>query len=81
MNVRFDGTPEVIATVSTMRDGTQNLFKDRVLGVSVSRNRQGVGVVELDVRGFQRDINLILTVELSEIMAALAHATLNRTVE
>ena len=79
MNTKYRSAPEVIASLRTVDElGNDNPIGDKVTGVSVSRNEQnGDGVVIIDVREFKRGSNLLIEIELQELSAALAMATLN----
>ena len=73
--------PEVIASATFIdQDGNDDYLGDRIVGIQVRTDRQYAdGVVDIDVREFNRkkDINLVLRISLPELMAALSRATLN----
>lgn len=81
--MKFYKTPEILAQVRTVnQDGEDSHLGDKVLGVQVlfDDDRHREGTAQLDLRGYARkgNENLIVEVPLSDLMAALTTAALNR---
>lgn len=70
----------MIGNVELMdEEGDETYCGDKVVGVRVYSSNQ-VGMVELDVRDFKegkKAVNLLIRIELSELVAAISHATFN----
>jgi hypothetical protein len=79
MNAKYKTCPEIIAQLRTVnRDGEDNQLGDKVTGIQVKQDKNNDGgLVQIDVRDFKRGENLVVEIELPELMAALAMATLN----
>lgn len=79
MNTRYKDCPEIISTLREINSEGDDLgVGDRVMGVQVRiEGKEKPAIVQLDVRNFKKQNNLILEVELSELVAAISVATLN----
>lgn len=78
MNIRHE-MPEMIGTLRMVNsDGDEACLGDKIIGIQVSQDTiSSPGLVQFDVRDFKRNTNLLLEIELQELVAALARATLN----
>lgn len=79
MNTKFKSCPEIIARLRTVsEDGVDDYLGDKIVGVQVQQDKHNAaGLVQIDVRSFKRDINLILEIELPELAAEISMDTLN----
>ena len=79
MNTKYKNNPELIAQLRTVnQDGEDAPIGDKVTSIQVIQNKQNsAGLVQIDVRDFKRNTNLIIEIELPELSAAVAMATLN----
>jgi hypothetical protein len=79
-NTRYSSTPEVIANVKVITsEGDEIAYGDVVTGIQVQQSKNALtGLVQLDLRGHpKKHSSLVIEIELQELVAALAHATLN----
>lgn len=79
MNTKFKSCPEIIARLRTVSEcGVDDYLGGKIVGVQVQQDKHNAaGIVQIDVRNFKRDTNLILEIELPELAAAISMATLN----
>lgn len=80
--MKYYETPEIIAHVRTVdQNGDDHLNGDKVAGIQVlfDDGNHREGTAQIDVREFgKKGENLVIEVPLSDLMAALTTATLNR---
>jgi hypothetical protein len=78
MNTRYSASPELIASSRIVdQDGENTNVKDLVTSIEVRKVKEGPAIVQIDMRGFKKNQNLVIEVELAELVAALSHATVN----
>lgn len=77
----YQNNPEIVADARLVdKDGNDNFVGDRVCGVEVFQNKDRPhGFVQLDFKNWDnKNINLIIEMDLPEFIAAIIRATLNR---
>ena len=77
-NLMRSNNPEVIGSVRKVTEAGDDIcLGDRVVGIQVMKKESGAALVQLDVRQFGKNVNLIVEIELPEIVTALSVATLH----
>lgn len=75
--MKYPANPELISSVKEVNgDGDDKIYPDLVTGISIQMGN-GVGIAQLDLKGFKRNTNLIIEIELAELVAAISSASLN----
>jgi hypothetical protein len=79
MNSNYKSNPEIIATVRAItKEGDDTHKGDFVAGIQVMSKEEGrQAIVQIDLRNYSKQANLIIEVELHELVSALSMATLN----
>lgn len=76
MNVRYSA-PEIIGTHRIVnQDGDDTHRADYVVGVAVTEKDGKSALVQLDIRQYRGNKNLVLEFELHELVSAISLATL-----
>lgn len=80
--MKYYSSPEVIARVRTVQDGDDRDVSDKIVGVQVlfddSNHREGTAQLDVRKMGKKGEDSFVIEIPLSELMAALTTATLNR---
>lgn len=79
MNTKHKSCPEVIGYLRKIdTDGNEIPIGDKVVGIQVNQDKSTpAGIVQIDIREFTRNANLIIEIELPELVAAISCASLN----
>lgn len=79
MNIRYKN-PEVIARIRTVNPDVDDIdVRDKVVAFDVVLHGPGqTPILQLDIREFGKNRNLIVEIELSEAVLAISHATVNK---
>jgi hypothetical protein len=77
MNSKYKSSPELIAAFRTVdHDGEEKRSGDKVVGV-MCQDAKTTPIIQLDIREFSKNHNLIIEIEAAELMAALTQAMIN----
>jgi hypothetical protein len=82
-NVRTQcpGEPEILGYVERVGPEDAISIGNRTVGISVNARKDGFTEAVLDIREFSKNTNIAVKVELSELVAAISMASVNRSTE